>query len=224
MDRSENWQLLGGAQAQTLKSGRHKLTRTEVLASQRGRIMRAALDELGELGAAGVTVGGLVERAKVSKKTFYENFDGIEECLSESVATVNLIVGTDMAEAAEVADRSVPFAKVRSMVHELALLAAEEPVIGSAILGSGFGFSTDSAGVWNYYNTARQRILVSYYEDERERTPDLPAATELSAVAAVGLIEHWLMRGLTSGTQESLPAQADEVTAAVVSALSGGQL
>jgi len=224
MDRGENWRVLGGAEAQTLKSGRHRLSRAEVLASQRGRIIRAALDELGELGAAGITVGGIVDRAKVSKKTFYENFDGIEECLSESVATVNLIVGTDMAEAAAAADRSVPFAKVRAMVRELALLAAWEPVIGTAILGAGFGLRTPSAGVWNFYNTARQRILVSYYEDERERTPDLPATTELSATAAMGLIEHWVARAITSGTHESLPAQVDEVTAAVITTLSGGQL
>lgn len=222
MNRIENWRT-GGAEPQTLQSGRHALSREEVLASQRGRIMRAALDELGEFGAGGMTVGGLVERAKVSKKTFYENFTGLDECVAESLETVNLLVGAEIADAAAAADPNVRFSRVGALVSELAAAAAEEPIVATAILAAGFGLNEPKAASWNFFNTARQRIINAYYEADREALPDLPEASELKLVAAVGLMEQWLMRGLSSGTQEDLPAQAAEVTSQMVAILSGGK-
>ena len=222
MNRIENWRQ-ADAEPQTLQSGRHTLSREEVLASQRGRIMRAALDELGELGAGGVTVGGLVERAKVSKKTFYENFAGLDECIAESLETVNLLVGAEIAAAAAAADPGVRFSRVAALVAELAAAAAEEPIVATAILAAGFGLEDPKSASWHLFNTARQRIINAYYEADREALPDLPEASELKLVAAVGLMEQWLMRGLSSGTHQELPGQAAAVTSEMVAILSGGK-
>jgi AcrR family transcriptional regulator len=224
VDRIENWRS-GGVQPQSLRSGRHRLSREAVLASQRGRIMRAALDELGELGAGGMTVGGLVERAKVSKKTFYENFAGLEECVNESLEAVNLIVGTEVAEAAEAAAAAPgaqPFAKIGALVSEMFAAAADEPVVATAILATGFGLSESKAPAWLLYNTARRHILASYYEEARASIPDLPAPGEMEMTAATGLLEGTLMRALAAGEHKQLPAMAEEVSAAVVRVLSGG--
>lgn len=225
VDRIENWRS-GGAEPQSLRSGRHRLSREEVLASQRGRIMRAALDELGEVGAGGMTVGGLVERAKVSKKTFYENFDGLEECVNESLEAVNLIIGTEVAEAAEAAAAEPgarPFAKIEALVTEMFAAAAEEPVVATAILATGFGLSESKASAWLFYNSARRQILASYYLDARRSIPDLPEPGEMEMTAATGLLEDTLMRALAGGEHEQLPAIAPEVAATLVSVLSGGR-
>lgn len=223
VNRIENWRS-GGAEAKALRSGRHRLSREEVLASQRGRIMRAALDELGELGAGGVTVGGVVERAKVSKKTFYENFEGLEECVIESLETVNYLVGGEVAEAAEAADPDVPFGKLRSMIAELAAAAAEEPVVATAMVASGFGLGEPKVGAWLFFNTARQRIIVSYFLDERRRVADLAEPGEWRIEAGVGLVEGWLMRALASERHAELPEQADRISSLLVSILSDGRL
>lgn len=52
-----------------------------VVQDQRARIMQALVDVLAERGFAGTTIALVVTRAKVSTRTFYELFAGLEECL-----------------------------------------------------------------------------------------------------------------------------------------------
>lgn len=63
-----------------LPSGRHGLTREVVVASQRGRLLDAMADVVAEKGYGGTTVGDVVERAGVSRRTFYEVFPDKETC------------------------------------------------------------------------------------------------------------------------------------------------
>jgi AcrR family transcriptional regulator len=48
---------------------------------QRVRMLAAMIEECGEWGPGRVTVAGVVERAGVSRRTFYEIFDDCEDCL-----------------------------------------------------------------------------------------------------------------------------------------------
>lgn len=56
-------------------------THEQVAEDQRERIMRGLVEVLAERGVAGTTVGLVVARARVSTRTFYQLFDGLEECL-----------------------------------------------------------------------------------------------------------------------------------------------
>lgn len=213
----------GKAEPQTLRSGRHQLSREEVLASQRGRIMRAALLELGSRGAGAMTVGGLVERAKVSKKTFYENFEGLDSCVAESLQTLNILVGGEMAAAADKADQSQPFARLRAVVAELLAAAVDEPVVATALLASGFGLEEENAKDWLQFDDIRTKLAISWYEDERNRTPDLPPTNFARANAAFAALEYAVLRLLVAGQQGELNDQVSEVTALLVEIMSGGK-
>jgi AcrR family transcriptional regulator len=57
-----------------LPKGPHGLSRAEVQASQRQRIMDAILDVVGEHGYAAATVAHVTRAAGVSRTTFYEQF------------------------------------------------------------------------------------------------------------------------------------------------------
>jgi AcrR family transcriptional regulator len=57
-----------------LPRGPHGLTREQVRASQRQRLLDAALDVVGEHGYAAVTVADITTAAGVSRTTFYEQF------------------------------------------------------------------------------------------------------------------------------------------------------
>ena len=54
--------------------------RGQVAELQRARLLTAMVQEVSERGAANVSVGHVVGRSGVSRRTFYEIFDGREEC------------------------------------------------------------------------------------------------------------------------------------------------
>lgn len=64
-----------------LPRGPHDLARSAVADSQRGRLMTALTELLGDHGWAAVTIGALARGARVSRATFYEHFTDKEACL-----------------------------------------------------------------------------------------------------------------------------------------------
>jgi AcrR family transcriptional regulator len=76
-----------------LPRGPHSLSREEVAANQRWRLMRAMVDAVGERGYAKTTVSDVIGRARVSRKAFYEHFANRKACL---LATYDWIVAKGM--------------------------------------------------------------------------------------------------------------------------------
>lgn len=67
--------------SEPLPRGPHGLTREQVGESQRTRLERAFTELLAERGYAGVTIGELARRARVSRGAFYEHFADKRDCL-----------------------------------------------------------------------------------------------------------------------------------------------
>src|ERR1700684_2613612 len=63
-----------------LPRGRHKLSRDEVLASQRGRLLRAMEELVGTFGYESTTVPQVIKAARVSTATFYRFFGDKIDC------------------------------------------------------------------------------------------------------------------------------------------------
>ncbi len=63
-----------------LPRGPHSLSRAEVSANQRGRMIDATIEVVGEKGYAELTVSDVIKRAGVSRRAFYEHFSNREEC------------------------------------------------------------------------------------------------------------------------------------------------
>jgi AcrR family transcriptional regulator len=64
-----------------LPRGRHNLSRGTVAADQRRRMLTAVAEVFAEQGYAYTTVSRILLRARVSRRTFYEQFDGKDACL-----------------------------------------------------------------------------------------------------------------------------------------------
>jgi AcrR family transcriptional regulator len=64
-----------------LPRGPQALPREQVAADQRERLFEALLELVNERGFAGATISGLVQRAGVSRRSFYEHYENKEQCL-----------------------------------------------------------------------------------------------------------------------------------------------
>ncbi|MCV7432929.1 TetR/AcrR family transcriptional regulator [Mycolicibacterium bacteremicum] len=72
-----------------LPPGRHNLTRAQVAADQRSRMLTALGEVMQVKGFAGTTVADITERAKVSKQTFYEHYDSKQACFLDAYARIH---------------------------------------------------------------------------------------------------------------------------------------
>jgi AcrR family transcriptional regulator len=68
------------ADPEPLPRGRHKLSRDDVLDSQRRRLIVAMLDQVAERGYPATTVADVVSAARCSRNAFYELFEDKEAC------------------------------------------------------------------------------------------------------------------------------------------------
>jgi AcrR family transcriptional regulator len=67
-------------QTDRLPRGRHNLSRSDVTARQRARMLRAMADVLTERGYVDTPVAAVIERAGVSRETFYQQFASKQDC------------------------------------------------------------------------------------------------------------------------------------------------
>lgn len=70
-----------------LPSGRHQLSRADVAASQRRRLLEAVVTVVGEKGWTGTRIADVVAAAEVSRQTFYEQFPALDSCFAEALET-----------------------------------------------------------------------------------------------------------------------------------------
>lgn len=68
----------------SLPKGRHKLSRQQVAASQRRRLLQAMVELGAERGFASLTLADIVGRARVARSTFYEHFADKQQCFLET--------------------------------------------------------------------------------------------------------------------------------------------
>ena len=76
-----------------LPPGRHNLTREQVAADQRNRMITALGESLMAKGFAGTTVADITERARVSKQTFYEHYSSKQACFLDAYERIHHRVG-----------------------------------------------------------------------------------------------------------------------------------
>ncbi|MDI3405230.1 TetR/AcrR family transcriptional regulator [Streptomyces cavernicola] len=76
-----------------LPSGRHRLAREQVVASQRVRMLMAIAEAMQEKGYIGTPVAEVIRRAGVSRETFYQQFRSKQDCFIQALdAAAELLV------------------------------------------------------------------------------------------------------------------------------------
>ncbi len=180
-----------------LPRGPHRLTREAVLSSQRGRLLGATVEVVAERGYAAATVGEVVSRARVSRKTFYEHFGGKEDCLLAAY-DVGVRMMLDRLEAAERAAGDGGWVgKVRAGVRAYLETLAEEPAFARTFLHEIHAVgpaALDRRAEIHLLFAQRLRALHEEARRERPEWPPLPEAVPLALVGGISEVVSDLVR------------------------------
>ena len=108
-----------------LPRGPHRLAREEVAASQRGRLLDAMAHAVATRVYGAATVADVIERAGVSRKTFYEHFRDKEDCFLAAYDLGAQVLLQALREAVEGVDGALE--RVRASVRAYLEILAAEP-------------------------------------------------------------------------------------------------
>ena len=208
--------------ASRLPSGRHGLTREAVQASQRGRLVEAMAQVVADKGYAATTVADVVERAGVSRRTFYEQFTDKEACF---LAAYDVGLAVVLGRIAETAGGAGPAAgwrdRARAGVEAFLGLLAAEPAFaralqveiltaGPAALQRRAGMLATFSGVWR-----------GVYEAARAEDPALPVLPdEVFAVLTAGF-EELIRDCIRTHGPGALPSLAEPILRTVFAVFGG---
>jgi AcrR family transcriptional regulator len=203
----------------TLPRGRHHLSRKEVQASQRARLLDAMIEEAASRGYPALTITHIVERARVARRTFYEHFAGKEECfLAAYDYTAEQIVAPLLGAFDPVEDL-----QARADAYVAAALEAlsKRPALARMLVievGAG-GSSAIDHRLEMHRRIAR--ALVEINARTRRRGVAVPELTDSRALAIVGALVELMHAGIHDRGAQHLPELRDELAGVVAALLAG---
>jgi AcrR family transcriptional regulator len=204
-----------------LPSGRHGLTRDVVVASQRSRLIDAMAQIVAEKGYLATTVADVVERAGVSRRTFYEQFADKEACFLAAYDAGLEAVLCRIGEAVEVNPTAPWRERARAGVASFLALLASEPAFAQAlqveILTAGPAALERRAGMLVMFGGIWRNV----HERARAEEPALPALPdEVFTILSAGL-EELVRDCIRTRGVEALPELADPILRAVMAIFGG---
>jgi AcrR family transcriptional regulator len=202
----------------SLPKGRHGLSREEVAASQRTRLLRATVELGTERGFASLTLTDIVRRAGVARSTFYEYFADKQQCFLEAFdyaadRVLERVLATGPPPAGEFASR------VHAYIARLLELCLEEPGLVRLVAADADALGPAAA---ERQRAIRGRLadgLVTLRDFLRRDEPTLAPITHVRALAIVGAISEVLQDTLYASGIDALPALQPELATIVLALL-----
>jgi AcrR family transcriptional regulator len=189
-----------------LPRGPHRLSREEVVASQRGRLLQATIDVVAERGYARCAVADVIARAGVSRGTFYEQFTDKEDCFLAAYDTsVELLLGR-LAEATEAtAPGTGSFA---ALIDGYLATIAAEPVAARIFLIE--VYSAGPAALARRFAVLQRFVdLIAQMFKGAPGWPTDPTAHSLRSEALVGALSSMVTTRLACGRASSVSELRD---------------
>ena len=191
------------------RGGRHALTQEAVASSQHQRMLIAVATAVKQSGYAATTVAHVIALAGVSRRTFYEQFEGIEACFLAAYEAGAMRLLTAIAVA--LADLPAADWKQRSEIAIAAYLRelASEPdaawVYSVDVMGAGCGALAKRAWVLEQW-IAQWRAVLALRNDDSNAV-----LTEPTMLALVGGLEELVRDGLRRRGAKRLPDIAPQM-------------
>lgn len=190
-----------------LPAGRHGFTREQVEHNQRERLIAGLATAVAEHGYAAVTITHITAEAKVSRRVFYANFEGKEECFLAAFG----VVADHIRELAAEATSGIPDWPHRAVEAARAVLAflAAEPDLARLCLVESQGAGPAVAA--RFHDAVHEAVpFLEQGRAERERDRPLPDSTEESVIGAlVSLAGRKVAAGEAERLEDLLPDCAE---------------
>jgi AcrR family transcriptional regulator len=189
---------------QQLPSGRHGLTRSFVVSNQRERIMNALVATMTAYGYGGSSVERIAARAGVSRRTFYEQFEGREDVYLQTYDAAGACLLERLADAwRQPMDGS---ARLRLFLQTLLECIAAEPRLARVCIVD--VLSVGPGALENRERHMREfAALLDRGALEHNGAPAPPLATDGLAAAIFDVI----YRRVAAGEAEELPELLDDL-------------
>jgi AcrR family transcriptional regulator len=192
-----------------LPRGRHAAPRAVVAESQRERLLVAMADATATKGYANVAVADVIERAGVSRRSFYEHFSNKEECfLAAYDAGVEGLLDA-IAEAEEAAqggrDGVGLLAAARAGTEVYLQLLADNPAFARTFLVEVLGAGPAALARRDAVHERFAQRLAEAHAAIADAAGGLPAPAPYIFRAAVGAIHELVTQRLLEDGPEALP-------------------
>jgi AcrR family transcriptional regulator len=186
-----------------LPPGRHGLPREFVAENQRERLLNGVVDAVAEHGYNQTTIGAIAEAAKISRRTFYEYFEGKEACFLAAYEMIDAHVRGSMLAAGgptapwpeQVRDRLAALLGVLSRDRAVARFYLTEPLAAGGDLAA-------------RYREAMQMLA----ETIRPRSGPSDIDVEVRDQALMGGIATLIARRLKTGDPAALHELLPDLT------------
>jgi AcrR family transcriptional regulator len=158
-------------------------------AAHRARLLRAVVGAVADRGYANVRIADIVDRARVSRQSFYTQFDGKEACFLAAHADGIAVILAEFG--AQIAGAEMPLAQLAGGIDTYFALAEREPefarcmlielpAIGPAGLAARLGAHARVAAVLAAWHAAARTGA-----GPAERWPAVPRSRYAAVVGAV---------------------------------------
>jgi AcrR family transcriptional regulator len=165
-----------------LPAGRHGYSREQVAHHQRERLIAGLAVAVAERGYGAVTIAHITSAARVSRRVFYEHFEGKEECFLAAFEVVLDHLRELVAAAVEPVP-DWPHRAIAAARAALSFFAAEPDLARLCLVESRSAGPAVSA---RFAEAAAELVpLLEQGRDERTAERPLPESTEDSVIGAL---------------------------------------
>ena len=188
-----------------LPPGRHGLPRDFVVHNQRERLIAGLAEAVAEKGYGGTTIADITRHAAVSRRTFYEHFDGKDECFVAAFDTVTEQLREQVAVAFKAEDDWAD--GIRAGIGAMLTFLASEPNLARLAMVEAL---VAGPVVVERYDSAIQSF-VPYFQSGRDgRSPEVlarlnPTTEEALVGGMMSLISRRIIAGKTAELESLLP-------------------
>jgi AcrR family transcriptional regulator len=205
-----------------LPRGRSRLPAPAVLASQRERLLRAAVAAVAGSDYATVTIADIVRQARVSRAAFYAHFSGKEDCFLAATGQGKQLLVSRVLAAARAAGPDAPDEEVlRAGCRAFLRFLADEPAFARV-----FYIDMPAAGPaavrrLHAGNEQFAQINRAWHDRALRRHPEWPAVPFEACLALAGATLELVRSMVSSDRTSALPELEDTLVSLHLAVLAG---